>query len=66
MKSPSSVGFGLEYAKLGSRVYTNLEAIQRFGNQHPSPPQANVVEVDRETREALKSLRQRGIIFGRE
>jgi len=57
---------GLDWCKLGGKVITTLEALNRFQSGGDSQPMVQAVIVDHETLAALKSLRQRGIIFGSE
>lgn len=58
---------GLEFAKVGGKVVTSLEAINRFSRQGGS--QATTVTpvyLDRDTLAAIKSLKSRGIDCGME
>ncbi len=55
---------GLEFCKLGGKVVTSLEALNRFQRDGQSSPMLQAVVVDSETLAALKQLRSRGIVFG--
>lgn len=57
---------GLEFCKLGGKVFTSYEAIQRFSKPGDSSPIVNAIVVDRETLDALKELKQRGFKIGLE
>jgi hypothetical protein len=54
---------GLEHSKVGGKVVTTLQALNRFGQQsNPVNQQPAPVFIDRETADAIKELRER---FGR-
>lgn len=54
---------GLEHAKLGGKVVTTLQALNRFANGGSAPAvSATPVFIDRETAAAIRDLRDR---FGR-
>lgn len=57
---------GLDFCKLGGKVVTSLEALNRFQRGGMSEPIVQAVVVDRETLAALKSLRSQGIVFSSE
>jgi hypothetical protein len=57
---------GLEHAKLGGKLFTSPEAVQRFSRQSNNAVSVRAVVPDRETRAAPKSLTSQGIIFGSE
>ena len=57
---------GLEFCKLGGKVVTSLEALNRFQSRGEVAPAVQAVIVDRETLAALKSLGRRGIVFSSE
>jgi len=46
---------GLEFAKLGGRIYTSLEAIQRFSKQSDGRVSIRPVMIDRDTRKHLRT-----------
>ena len=56
----------LECWKIGGRVLTTIEAVQRAMKPMTSGPVLQNVSLDRETLAALKSLRTQGINFGSE
>lgn len=56
---------GLDFCKLGGKVVTSLEALNRFQRSGEQSPMVQVA-MDRETLAAIKSLRGRGITFGTE
>jgi hypothetical protein len=51
---------GLEWCKLGGKVFTSLEALNRFQKDGQSNPMVQAVVVDHETLAALRSLRKQG------
>jgi hypothetical protein len=51
---------GLDCCKLGGKVFTSLEAINRFQTDMRSNPMVQAVVVDQETMAALRSLRKQG------
>jgi hypothetical protein len=57
---------GLDFCKLGGKVVTSLEALNRFQRNGGDNPMVQAVVVDRETLEALKSLQRRGFKIGSE
>lgn len=58
---------GLEWAKVGGKVVTSLEAINRFSRQSGSSgTTVTPVYLDRDTLAAIKSLKARGINVGME
>lgn len=58
---------GLEWARIGGRVVTSLEALQRFSKiGNADEQQITAVIVDKETLAALKSLRARGFKIGQQ
>lgn len=56
---------GLDHVKLGGKVFTTLEALNRFGRPGDSP-QMLQVRMDSDTLAAIKSLSKEGFKFGRE
>ncbi len=52
---------GLEHAKVGGRLFTSLEAVQRFSTQGENQVHIRAVEIDPETLAALRNLRSQGI-----
>jgi hypothetical protein len=57
---------GLEWCKLGGKVFTSLEALNRFQKDGQSNPMIQAVIVDSETLAALRSLRKKGFSIGSE
>lgn len=57
---------GLDHAKLGGKVVTTLEALNRFQVSGDPQPATQTIVVDRDTLAALQSLKSRGITFGTE
>lgn len=57
---------GLDWCKVGGKVVTSLEALNRFQRGGDSSPMVQAVVVDHETLAYLKSLKARGINFGQE
>ncbi len=57
---------GLDFCKLGGKVVTSLEALNRFQQAGNERPMVQAIVVDRDTLAALKSLKSRGIVFGSE
>lgn len=57
---------GLEWCKLGGKVYTSWEAVNRFRRDGNNSPMVQAIVVDRETLAAIKSLRQQGFKIGSE
>jgi hypothetical protein len=57
---------GLEFCKLGGKVVTSLEALNRFQRSGESQPMVQAIVVDRETLAAIRSLRQQGFKIGSE
>jgi hypothetical protein len=57
---------GLDWAKVGGKVVTSLEALNRFSSPGETSSIIQAVVVDRETLAALKSLKQQGFTFGTE
>lgn len=58
---------GLEYAKVGGKVVTSMEAISRFSRQSESVAKASPAVIDREAANVIRELKERfGIIVGQE
>jgi hypothetical protein len=57
---------GLDFCKLGGKVITSLEALNRFQRGGESQPTVQAIVVDRETLAAIKSLRKQGFKIGSE
>lgn len=57
---------GLDNTKVGGRVMTSREALNRFQKNGDSQQVVQAILVDRETLAAIKSLRAKGINFALE
>jgi hypothetical protein len=57
---------GLEFCKLGGKVLTSREALNRFQKHGDSNPMVQAIVVDSETLAAIKSLKARGFRIGQE
>jgi hypothetical protein len=57
---------GLEFCKLGGKVVTSLEALNRFQRNGNQQPVIQAVIVDRETLAALRALKAKGFNVSQE
>lgn len=58
---------GLEFAKVGGKSYTSLEAISRFSRQSDTIANATPAVVERQAANVIRELKERfGIIVGQE
>lgn len=56
---------GLEFTKLGGKVYTSLEAVNRFqSGSNDGQRTVQAIVVDKETLAAIKSLKAQGFKIG--
>lgn len=57
---------GLEFCKLGGKVLTSREAINRFRQDGGTAPVVQAIVVDQETLAAIRRLKSHGITFAPE